>query len=227
MKRKEILKMAEDTGSKYVRLCNDEGDVIVPQNNPKFNIESRAETIEKVLKSDSIYPDGTYTLEFRPSSSGHPVKFKVKKGEETTLSEQPEKIGQDEKFIALSEKLERMERLIAEMEQEPEPEPEQLAQNSPDYTPLLAALVPLADSILNRILPPQSQLSEKPRQDNKSQIAHFISSIIGELLVKVNDYDLAQAYIESLRTIDPEIHSMVLLIINSYSQKNETAPGNL
>jgi len=228
MKKRELLKMAEDTGSKYIRLVNEDGDVVCPQNNPKHSLEARCETIEKILDEKSIYPNGTYTIELRPSSAGHPVKFKAYKGK--NLSDEKKSTAKDTPFDAkqfeyntriafLEQKLCDLEDLLS---QEPDPEPinDTIPQSNP-VNEIILGLIPLADTALKAWMDTRTRpLQDKPIVPiPKKQIAGFIASLLGEVMASGLSLDTAQAYIDSLKGIDQEIYFETVAIINSYAAK--------
>lgn len=231
MKKRELLKMIEETGSKYIRLSNEEGEIVVPQNSPKYNIEARCESIEKVLKPDSIYPDGLYYIELRPSSAGHPVKFKFYKGTEKSLSE-PEKKStapvvlhsDNARFDAIEK---RLETLCDLLENDPGPEPINDMPAPPTGTNLndvLISYAPLADNLLKTFTEglkqqqsPQQQQQQQP--NDKKQISNFIASLLGELYIAKSDYDLIEAYLESLKQVDPVICTNVCAILNNHASE--------
>lgn len=226
MKKRELLKMIEETGSKYIRLSNEEGEIVVPQNSPKYNIEARCESIEKVLKPDSIYPDGLYYIELRPSSAGHPVKFKFYKGTDKNLSE-PEKKSTipaiqhyDTSRIDAIEK--RLETLCDLLENDPEPE---TMQDMPVSNPgtgindVILGFMPLADTLIKAFTEKRNQQQPEVKQDDKRPISNFVAALLGELYIAKGDYDLIEAFLESLKQVDPDIHSMVYSILNSHASE--------
>ena len=230
MKKRDLLKLISDTNSKYIRLLNEDGEVVCPQNSPKYNIELRCETIEKILDAKSIYPNGTYTIELRPSSAGHPVKFKVQKG--STLSEPEKKSTEiaiqpfDNSRIDAIEK--RLEALCDLLENDPEPEPINdmpAGATGTNLNDVLISYAPLADSILKSFTeglkqqqqPAQQQQQQQPT--DKKQIANFVASLLGELYIAKSDYDLIEAYLESLKQVDPVIYANVYSILNSHASE--------
>lgn len=226
MKKRELLKMIEETGSKYIRLSNEEGEIVVPQNSPKYNIDVRCESIEKVLKPDSIYPDGLYYIELRPSAAGHPVKFKFYKGTEKSLSE-PEKKSitpaiqpyDNSRIDALEKKIESLCEL---MENEPdEPLQEQPVSNSgTGINDVILGFMPLADTLIKVFTErKQQQPIHQVKREDKTLISQFIANLLGELYIAKSDYDLISAYLDALQKTDPEIHEKVYSILNSHASE--------
>ena len=226
MKKRELLKMIEETGSKFIRLSNEEGEIVVPQNSPKYNIEARCESIEKVLKPDSIYPDGLYYIELRPSSAGHPVKFKYYKGTEKSLSE-PEKKStapvvpnsDNARFDAIEK---RLEALCDLLENDPGPEPiNDMPVSNPGtgINDVILGFMPLADTLIKAFTEKRQQQQPEVKQRDTKQIANFIASLLGELYIAKSDYDLIEAYLESLKQVDPVIHAEVYSILNSHASE--------
>ena len=213
----------EDTGSKYIRLTDQSGQVIVPQNAAKFKPEHRAEQIEKVLKPESIYPNGSYFIELRQSAAGHPVKFEVQKGSQ--LNDAPVmKVNQaspvnDELLARLSS----IESKLSEISVQDDDDPEPLAESKPGFDPtnIIVAFAPLADRILSmfekKLSPPPPQPAPVLNDRNTDQLSGFIASLIAESTAAGVSIETVQAYIDSLQHIDRDIHKKVFTLLQSYA----------
>lgn len=217
--------MMEDTGSKYIRLTDQGGQVIVPQNAAKFKPEHRAEQIEKVLKPESIYPNGSYFIELRQSAAGHPVKFEVQKGGQLNDSAPVMKVNQASPVNdELLSRLSSIESKLAEIYSHDDPEPEQLSESKPGFDPtnIIVAFAPLADRILGifekRIAPPPPQQPVPVLNDrNTEQLSGFIASLIAEATSVGASIETVQAYIDSLQRIDQDIYQKVFSLLQSYA----------
>jgi len=221
MKASQIIKSVNDSGAKYIRLIDTQGNVMIPSNTPKVTLEDRAKQIEKVLNSD-IYPDGTYYLEIIQNIKSPGTRVPMYKGEPKVNDPVPvisdaKPNDLNEKFKFLEDKINSLCELLEN--DEDETEETELQDSAPNvFETILPVIIPIADKYFQlqerKITLEENKLKAFPTEssnDNYSNIYSYLQSLQSETEV--------QAVLNSLKITSPDIYNK---IISSYvNYKNE------
>lgn len=214
MKASQIIKSVNDSGAKYIRLIDTQGNVMIPSNTPKVTLEDRAKQIEKVLNSD-IYPDGTYYLEIIQNVKSPGTRVPMYKGEPKKSDTVP--VISDSKPNDFNEKIKFLEDKINSLcdllENEEDEDEQGLQDSAPNvFETILPVIIPIADkyfSLQERRLTLEENKLSQPDNDNYSTIYSYLQNLQSETEV--------QTVLNLLKITNPEIYNK---IVNSYINGN-------
>lgn len=213
MKAAQIIKSVNDSGAKYIRLIDTQGNVMIPSNTPKVTLEDRAKQIEKVLSSD-IYPDGTYYLEIIQNIKSPGTRVPMYKGEPKVSDPVP--VISDAKPNDFNNKIQFLEDKInslCELLESDTDDEEVMQDHAPNiFETILPVIIPIADKYFNlqerKITLEENKAKQLPvinNDENFSTIYSYLQSLQSEVEV--------QAVLNSLKITNPDIYNK---IVNSY-----------
>lgn len=219
MKKREILQMVKDQGTRYIRLVDPRGNQIIPINTAKFKIETRAEQIERVLNSELTEP-GLYYIELLTSQKGVPIRVPFQKG--GGMHQAPVILQDNGKNDLILQQLSDLTAKLSDIENrlnEPDENLDHDESLDDDEAPedkynwlgnAITGLLPLADRFIDIY-------EKKSLNDNKQapvqQVAPDIAPAIFESL-KFMDENNQITLMEALKKSNPEVFNRVCNLIN-------------